>query len=77
MATIQLSIPDTIQEAFDEAFAEEDRDTVVARLMEEAANRRLDGKRRRTAIDGILALRRRQAPVSDEEIHEVRQALRS
>jgi metal-responsive CopG/Arc/MetJ family transcriptional regulator len=73
MATVSFSVPDEIKEAFQEAFANENRSAIIARLMQEAVEERRR-QQRRAAIDALLDLRRRTAPVADKEIARVRRA---
>jgi hypothetical protein len=44
------------------------------RLLRQAVEERRREKRRRVAIDALLELRRKQAPVSDAEIAQARKA---
>lgn len=74
MATVNFSVPEEIKEAFQKAFAKENRSAIIARLMQEAVEQRQREHRRAAAIDAVLELRRRQAPVSDAEIAEARRA---
>jgi hypothetical protein len=74
MATVNFSVPDEIKEAFQEAFAHENKSAVIARLMKQAVEEKKRQQVRSAAIDAILDLRRRQSPVSDREIAEARKA---
>lgn len=74
MATVNFSVPDEIKEAFQEAFANENRSAIIARLMQEAVEERKRQQRRAAAIDALLDLRRRTAPVGDKEIARARRA---
>jgi metal-responsive CopG/Arc/MetJ family transcriptional regulator len=74
MATVNFSVPEEIKEAFQKTFAKENRSAIIARLMQEAIEERQREQRRAAAIDAVLELRRRQAPVSDAEIAEARRA---
>jgi metal-responsive CopG/Arc/MetJ family transcriptional regulator len=74
MATMNFSIPEEIKQAFQKTFAKENRSVIIARLMEEAVKERQREQRRAAAIEAVLELRRRQAPASDAEISEARQA---
>lgn len=74
MATVNFSVPDDIKEAFQEAFANENKSAVIARLMKQAVEEKKRQQVRSAAIDAILDLRRRQSPVSDREIAEARKA---
>ena len=74
MATVNFSIPDDVKEAFQEAFANENKSAVITRLMRQAVEERRREQRRSAAIEALLDLRRKQKPVSDAEIARARQA---
>jgi len=74
MATVNFSVPEEIKEAFQEAFANENKSAVIARLMQQAVAEKQREKRRAAAIDALLDLRRKQRPVSDAEIARARKA---
>lgn len=73
MATVNFSIPDDVKEAFQEAFANENKSAVITRLMRQAVEERRREQRRSAAIEALLDLRRKQKPVSDAEIARARQ----
>ena len=60
MATASFSVPDEVKQAFQEAFAREDRNAVIARLMQQAVEDKKRQQRRAAAIDALLDLRRQQ-----------------
>lgn len=72
MSTINFSVPEEIKKAFQETFAEENRSAIIARLMQEAVEERQRQKRRAAAIDALIELRNRQAPVEAAEVEEAR-----
>ncbi len=74
MATVNFSIPDEIKEEFQRTFAHENRSAVIAALMKQAIEERKRKQARSAAIDALLQLRREQAPVSDQEIAQAREA---
>jgi predicted transcriptional regulator len=74
MATVNFSVPDEIKEAFQEAFANENRSAVIARLMQQAVEEKHRQQRRAAAIEALLGFRRKQRPVSDAEIARARKA---
>jgi len=76
MATVNFSIPDEVKQAFNEEFAQENKSTILTRLMKRAIEENRIKKRRHNAIDAILALREKQAIVSSEKINNARQELR-
>jgi uncharacterized protein (UPF0335 family) len=74
MATVNFSVPEEIKEAFQEAFANENKSAVIAKLMQQAVEEKKRDQRRAAAIDALLDLRRKQRPVSDAEIAKARRA---
>ena len=74
MATVNFSVPEEVKEAFQEAFANENKSAVIARLMQQAVAERQREQRRAAAIDALLDLRRKQRPVSDAEVARARKA---
>ncbi len=77
MATVNFSIPNHVKESFNRVFDGENKSAIIARLMQQAIEERIKQRRRSAAIDTILTLRKRQDPVSNREIAEARQAVRS
>jgi len=71
MATVNFSVPDEVKQAFQEAFADENKSAVISRLMMRAVEEKKLEQRRAIAIDRLLDLRKRQRPVSDAEIAAV------
>ena len=74
MATVNFSVPEDVKQAFQEAFAHENKSAVIARLMQQAVEDKRRQQRRASAIDALLDLRRQQSPVSDEAIARARRA---
>jgi hypothetical protein len=74
MATVNFSVPEEIKAAFQEAFANENRSAVIARLMQQAVEEKRQQQRRAAAIEALLDFRRKQRPVSDAEIVRARKA---
>jgi hypothetical protein len=74
MATVNFSIPEEINEAFQEAFANENKSVVIARLMQQAVEEKHRPQRRAAAIEALLDFRRKQRPVADAEIVRARKA---
>ncbi len=72
MATVNFSVPEEIKQAFQEAFANENRSAVIARLMQQAVEEKHRQRRRASAIEALLDLRRKQRPASDAEIARAR-----
>lgn len=74
MATVTFSVPDEIEEAFQETFANENRNAIIARLMKEAVDDRKRQEPQAVAIDALSELRRKQRPASDKEIARARRS---
>jgi hypothetical protein len=74
MATVNFSVPDDVKEAFNRAFASENKSAVIARLMREAVDE-VERQRQRQAAFRLLTERRKDRPsMTDDEIREVREA---
>jgi len=74
MATVNFSVPDDVKEAFNRAFAAENKSAVIARLMREAVDE-VERQRQRQAAFRLLTERREDRPsMTDDEIREVREA---
>jgi FKBP-type peptidyl-prolyl cis-trans isomerase (trigger factor) len=71
-STVNFSVPDEIKRAFNEAFAEENKSAVIARLMEQAVEERQRQRRRAAAIDALLEQRRVQHPVAAPDVAAAR-----
>jgi predicted transcriptional regulator len=74
MATVNFSVPDEIKQEFQEAFANENKSAVIARLMKQAVEEKKRQQTRAAAIDALLELRKGMRPVSDEEVLRARRA---
>lgn len=74
MATVNFSVPDDVKQAFNKAFAGENKSGVLTRLMRQAIEERNRQRRRAAAVDALLRLRKRLRPVSDRELRKARQA---
>lgn len=72
MATVNFSVPEDVKRKFNAAFGGENKSAVLTRLMRKAIEERHRAKRRAAAIDAVLKLRRRQAPVTDREVRKAR-----
>jgi metal-responsive CopG/Arc/MetJ family transcriptional regulator len=73
MATVNYSVPDDVRDAFNEAFAEENKSAVIAELMRQAVEERRRRQRRARAVDRLLALRKKAPAVSDAVVRRSRQ----
>jgi hypothetical protein len=74
MATVNFSVPDEVKEEFQRTFADENKSAIIARLMRRAVDERRREQRRSAAVDALLELRRRQAPVCAAEVDRARRA---
>ena len=72
MATMNFSVPGDVKEAFDKAFAGENKSAVLTNLMRQAIEERRRRQRRARAIARLLELRRQVRPVSDKAIRAAR-----
>jgi hypothetical protein len=61
-----------VKAAFDAAFADENKSAVIARLMQEAVDRKLQLQRRARAMASLLELRKRSRPVSGAALRRAR-----
>ncbi|RME33365.1 MAG: hypothetical protein D6786_07950 [Gammaproteobacteria bacterium] len=73
MATVNYSVPDEVKEAFNRAFAGENKSAIIARLMRQAVEEKERAKLRREAVKQILELRKRAPAVTDEDIRAARE----
>jgi hypothetical protein len=76
MATVNYSIPDEVKELFNTAFAGANRSAVISGLMRQAAEHELSLKRRREAVDVLLAEHGKAPQVSRESIGAAREEVR-
>jgi metal-responsive CopG/Arc/MetJ family transcriptional regulator len=76
MATVNFSIPEEIKQAFQEAFANENKSAVIARLMQQAVEEKRREQRRAAAIEALLELRGQQAPVTTTAVRRARSLTR-
>ena len=76
MAVINISISQELKDRFVEAFAEENRSALVARLIERAIEEREQKRKGEEAIERILARRTRATPMSTAEARKILAELR-
>ncbi len=77
MATVNFSIPAAVKAEFNQLFANENKSAVLTGLIQEAIERKKVKQRRLQAMESILELRARQAPVNGAEIAKAKQEIRS
>ena len=73
MATVNFSVPDEVKEAFNKAFAGENKSAIIARLMRQAMEEKERQLRNQAIIEEILRLREKSPKVTDEEIRRARE----
>jgi len=73
MATVNFSVPDSLEQAFNATFKDRNKSAIIAELMQEAIERAQRRQRHAEAIERILE-RRRQAPcLSTDELRAARE----
>jgi hypothetical protein len=77
MATVNFSIPEDVKEAFNKAFAQQNKSAVIADLMRDAVARVNQVKVRRGALRRITARRDGRNAVGDGAIRSARNNGRS
>lgn len=73
MATVNFSVPDSLKQAFNETFKNENKSAIIAELMHEAIERAQRRQRHVEAIGRILERRRTAPRLSDEEFRAIRE----
>ena len=71
MATINVSIPEKLKQRFFNAFPDENRSALVARLIEQAIEERDRRRRGEAAVERLLARRSRTRPTSTAEVRRI------
>jgi hypothetical protein len=74
MATVNFSVPDEVKEAFNRAFASENKSAVIARLMREAVEEVERQRQRQVAFRLLTERRERRPSMTGGEIRKVREA---
>lgn len=76
MGTMNFSIPDDVNEAFDAAFEGENKNAVVAALLRKAVEEKRRAGQNKADLDALIeeVLRQRDEdpPMSDDEIRRIR-----
>ena len=72
MATVNFSVPSEIREAFDAAFAGENKSAVIARLMARAVEERGRQKRRVALYRRLTADRAKRPSISAVKVNKAR-----
>ena len=76
MATVRYTVPDEVKELFNRAFEGVNRSAVISDLMRQAAEQELNLKRRREAVDALLAEHVKAPQVPQESIRAAREEVR-
>lgn len=77
MATVNFSVPEQVKEAFNAAFAGQNKSAIVADLMREAVEREARRSRSQQAIERILSRRSKAALRSAATLDATRRAGRA
>lgn len=73
MATVNFSVPDEVKEAFNRAFASENKSAVIARLMREAVDEVERERQRQAAFRLLTEGRKRRPSMTDGESRKARE----
>lgn len=74
MATVNFSVPDEVKTAFDKAFGDQNKSSIIAELMRRAVRERQLQIRRERLYRQLAAARSRQTAVASEHIRRARAA---
>lgn len=74
MATVNFSVPDEVKEAFNRAFASENKSAVIARLMREAVDEVERQRQRQVAFRRLTEQRKRRPSMTGDEVRKAREA---
>lgn len=73
MATVNFSVPDDVEEAFNAVYKGQNKSAVMTELMREATRRAERKRLSHEAIGRILARRQHAPTVTDEDIRTARE----
>ena len=76
MATMNFSIPDEIEDAFNRTFSGQNRSAIVARLMQQAVEAARQQRRREEAFHLLTEGRAQRRPLTNDDIRTAREASR-
>jgi len=76
MATVNFSVPDEVKAAFDKAFGDQNKSSIIAELMRRAVRERELQIRRERLFRQLSSARAGRPPVTSEEIRSTRAAER-
>ena len=74
MATVNFSVPDEVKEAFDKAFGDQNKSSIIAELMRRAVRERQLKIRREKLFRQMSAARAKRPLFTAEQIHKTRSA---
>jgi Arc/MetJ family transcription regulator len=74
VATVNFSVPDEVKAAFDKAFGDQNKSSIVAELMRRAVRERQLHIRRERLFRQLSGARASRPSISNEEIHRARAA---
>jgi hypothetical protein len=77
MATVNFSVPDEVKAAFDKAFGDQNKSSIIAELMRRAVRERELKIRRKRLFRQLSSARAGRPPVTSEEIRSTRATERS
>jgi hypothetical protein len=77
VATVNYSVPDEVKEAFDKAFGDQNKSSIIADLMRQAVRERQLKLRREKLFRQLGAARAKRPLFTAEQIHRTRSADRS
>jgi hypothetical protein len=81
MSTVNFSVPETVKQAFNRTFADQNKSAVIARLMEQAIadeqEQALRQARREAAFRRLTEGRAERPAGTDEELRSLRDEMRS
>lgn len=77
MATMNFSIPDQIKDAFDREFVDQNKNAIIAELMQRAVAEAKQQRHRLETFHRLTASRDQRPKVSDTEIRVAREFVRS
>ncbi len=73
MVTISFSIPEELNNAFNETFEVKNQSVIISDLMQRAIQEERRKRQRTQAIDTLLALRKSLPPFTEQEIRRARE----
>ena len=72
MATVNFSVPSDVKDAFDKAFARQNKSAVLTELMRQAVDERQRRRRRARAVEMLFSLRKRTGRFTERAVRAAR-----